>query len=628
MLRVILLGVCLFALAFVAEAKTKRAFIVGVGDYAELTDLKKTIGDADGYTNVFQDDLGFEVTRLSDPTLIEFLEAFDGFLRAIEPGDDIAFIFSGHGWSDGSDNYLALKDAPLEASEFALRRQTASLANDILAELKARQPGLLFAIIDACRDNPFDTGTRSVTKGLVRVEAVPGTLILYAAGARQKALDRLGPEDDSPYSVFTRSLLPQLQDPHRPLMRSVEDTRNEVETLAGTINHSQRPASYSDVSLDYCFAGANCAIGGEPLDPETEDWLFISSEGYGGVDKCTKYAVHLETYPDGQYAEVARSFLAQPACASRRTRFAGAQWLADLNGHEDAVYGVDYSASGRFVAGASRDNNAYLWVVGMGLNLFGNMTKFEGHTGPVLTVRFGPLEERIVTASEDNTARIWRSIGGEAQIVLDGHEHWVSYAEFSPFGTHVVTGSFDTSIRVWDAFTGEEVRRIDGHEGAVRSVRYSPDGSQLVSASNDGSVKVWNADTGELVRIVEETGFSPATYATFSPDGSKILVASQDKTARIWSEGAEPITLTGHDKSLWNAAFSADGELIATSAADFSGLIWDAVTGAEIGFVQSIGDGGANWVEFSPDGTKILASMAAGPVQLWELTFTDTAPVE
>ena len=50
MLRVVLLGVCLFALAFSADAKTKRAFIVGVGDYAELTDLKKTIGDADGYT--------------------------------------------------------------------------------------------------------------------------------------------------------------------------------------------------------------------------------------------------------------------------------------------------------------------------------------------------------------------------------------------------------------------------------------------------------------------------------------------------------------------------------------------------------------------------------------------------
>ena len=307
----ILMAVMLFG-SLSAQAE-KRAFVVGVGDYKELTDLQKTIGDANGYTEVFETDLGFQVTRLIDPSLEDFLNAFDTFLESIAPGDEIAFIFSGHGWSDGGDNFLALTDAPLQSSERMLKRATVSLSEDVLDELKSRKPGILFTIIDACRDNPFDLGTRTMTRGLVRQEMVQGTLVVYAAGARQKALDRLGPDDPSPYSVFTRSLLPKLRDPGRPLMRSVDEARNEVAMMATTIGHRQRPAVYSDISLDFCFGGT-CATETE-LDPETQDWVYLESASYTAVDPCTKYARHLETYPNGKFAAVARRNLANPPCA-------------------------------------------------------------------------------------------------------------------------------------------------------------------------------------------------------------------------------------------------------------------------------------------------------------------------
>ena len=618
MLRWIL--VCLVGLCLVlgADAKTKRALIVGVGDYKQLPDLQKTTGDATGYSEAFGGELGFEVTRLIDPGTIDFLEALDGFLQSIEPGDEVAFIFSGHGWSDGADNFLAMTDAPLESSEFALRRQTVSLSTDVLAEIKARKPGLLFAIVDACRDNPFDTGTRSVTRGLSRLEIVPGTLVVYAAGTRQKALDRLGPEDESPYSVFTRSLLPRLSDPANPLLRSVDETRSEVAMLASSINHEQRPAIYSDVSLDYCFSG-ECRLK-TVLDQETMDWVEISSVGYTTVDPCTKYARHLEQYPDGKFAEVARRNLANPPCARTRLQLKSVSWFGDLDGHTDEVYGVDYSLSGRYVASASADHTARLWIVGMTPSLYGQSTELKGHTAPVLTVRFSPNEERLITASEDGTARIWSALGEEARLVLDGHLGVVSYAEYSPFGDRVVTASYDETARIWDARTGEEVLRLTGHSGAVRSARFNFDASRIVTASNDGTVRVWDAETGEQLHMVE-SGEVPATYATFSQDGNRILVASADKAARIWSADGEVLELTGHDAPLWNAAFSADGEFVATSAMDLSGKIWDAETGALLAGVQDLSMFGANWIEFAPDGKKLVVSMKGGALQLWQLTF-------
>jgi len=302
-----------------AEAQTKRAFIVGVGDYADLSDLQKTIGDATGYAEVFSQDLDFEVTKLIDPDTDAFFEAFDTFVDSIQPKDQVAFIFSGHGWASGGENYLALSDAPREGTIRALERKTVSLPTDILEVLKAREPGLVFAIIDACRDNPFDTGTRGMQRGLVAVPREEGVAVLFAAGATQTALDRLPTDgaNGSPYSVFTRTLLPKLKDPQTPLARIYEDARTETALLAGSIEHEQRPAMYHELSIDFCFAGGDQCRVGVTLDQEQSDWLYISSDGYGHVNKCTKYERHLEKYPDGRFAEIAQRNLAAPECAQR-----------------------------------------------------------------------------------------------------------------------------------------------------------------------------------------------------------------------------------------------------------------------------------------------------------------------
>lgn len=242
----------------------KRAFVVGVQNYDELTPLTKTVADAEGYKKVFEDDLDFEVTTLIDPTFSQFLVALSEFQASIEPGDDVVFIFSGHGWSDGGRNFLAMRDAPLKSNAVVLERLTFDINGSVIAKFREKEPNMVVAIIDACRNNPFDLGTKSVTKGLVPQQTVPGTLIAYAAGANQFALDRLEPEDASPYSVFTRTLLPKLGDPSKPLMRSFDEARNQTASLAQTISHAQRPAIYSDISLDYCFSGACSTDGSSP----------------------------------------------------------------------------------------------------------------------------------------------------------------------------------------------------------------------------------------------------------------------------------------------------------------------------------------------------------------------------
>ena len=54
---------------------------------------------------------------------------------------------------------------------------------------------------------------------------------------------------------------------------------------------------------------------------------------------------------------------------------------------------------------------------------------------------------------------------------------------YSPDGTHLVTASPDDTARIWDATTGEHRTTLIGHTNAVTAVAYSPDGTHLVTAS-------------------------------------------------------------------------------------------------------------------------------------------------
>ncbi len=70
------------------------------------------------------------------------------------------------------------------------------------------------------------------------------------------------------------------------------------------------------------------------------------------------------------------------------------------------------------------------------------------------------------------------------------HNGWVYAVAFSPDGTKVLTGSDDSTARIWDVSSGQELHKL-AHEGSVSSVAFSPDGSKVVMGSGDGTAWTW-----------------------------------------------------------------------------------------------------------------------------------------
>ncbi|QEL13456.1 WD40 repeat domain-containing protein [Limnoglobus roseus] len=82
---------------------------------------------------------------------------------------------------------------------------------------------------------------------------------------------------------------------------------------------------------------------------------------------------------------------------------------------------------------------------------------------------------------------------GTEIFVLNGHTDSVTAVAFSPDGSRIVTGSEDKTARVWDAKTGTELLALMGHSEELFSVAFSPDGSRVATGSRDGTARIWDA---------------------------------------------------------------------------------------------------------------------------------------
>ena len=72
-------------------------------------------------------------------------------------------------------------------------------------------------------------------------------------------------------------------------------------------------------------------------------------------------------------------------------------------------------------------------------------------------------------------------------IAILDHGGAVWSVQFSPDGARIVTASYDNSARVWDARTGETIATLAGHGRGVSHAQFSPDGADRKSTRLNSS---------------------------------------------------------------------------------------------------------------------------------------------
>jgi tetratricopeptide (TPR) repeat protein len=141
---------------------------------------------------------------------------------------------------------------------------------------------------------------------------------------------------------------------------------------------------------------------------------------------------------------------------------------------------------------------------------------------------------RVVTVSENSTARAWNAHTGQPLGEPLGHGQGVVSASFSSDGLRVVTVSGDETAQVWDASTGLPLGEPLRHGQGVVSASFGSDGLRVITVSEDTTAQVWDATTGQPLGepLRHESRFQSAEL---SPDGLRVFTVSRDNTARVWA---------------------------------------------------------------------------------------------
>ncbi len=331
-------------------------------------------------------------------------------------------------------------------------------------------------------------------------------------------------------------------------------------------------------------------------------------------------------------------------------------------GHRGAVYTARFAPDGRTIASAGYDRRVLLWkpeelqpfnyarlLRGEAISVQPSIA-LEGHQAAVRHIEFSADGQWLLSASHDNTLKIWSARDGDAEThfvptgtllkTLRGHSGQVRGAAFSPHDRNMVaSGGYDHQVRLWNVAQYAEDRTIPGqflrgHGDAVLAASFSPHGDSVVTASRDRTAKTWNAKTGEELHNFREGHLYLASGGVFYPDGNHVATAAIDGSVSVWNTatGVETLKLTGTGASAV-LALSPDGrwmvtgrdvtETSATSDSERSEPltwnIWDAQSGR---IVRSLGGHAAEVTSaaFSPDGQLIFTGDARGRGNLWDAT--------
>jgi uncharacterized caspase-like protein len=216
----------------VARADEMRfALVIGNAGYQNgITKLSNPVNDASDMAALLKR-LGFNVILLTDVNYSQMRDGIRKFyeqLDAAPKGEAIAlFYYAGHGVQFDNENYLVPVDANVQYSD-DIPRMCLSVHRTILTSMEASRTALNIVILDACRNNPFPSSSRSITSGLVETQRAKGSFIAYATAPGSVASDGTGRN-----GLYTQELLKAMQIPGLLIEQVFKEVRRNVLKQSG-----------------------------------------------------------------------------------------------------------------------------------------------------------------------------------------------------------------------------------------------------------------------------------------------------------------------------------------------------------------------------------------------------------
>ncbi|WP_234685594.1 caspase family protein [Bradyrhizobium monzae] len=312
---------CMALSVSAAKADRRVAFVVGNGAYKNVAQLPNPPIDARAMASTLRN-VGFEVIEGSNLSRDQMTEKLLDFGRKAQGSDVAVFYYAGHGIAVGGSNYLLPVDADIK-SEMDVKLG-AAINIDLTLDQTMGDAKVKLVFLDACRDNPFaakiksNSATRSVNvqSGLAEMKSGEGTLIAFATGPGQTALD--GQEGNN--SPFTRALIDNITKPGVEIQQAMTSVRAQVneETHKGQLpwghtnligavylNPAQQTQQVANAAPTASSSAPAASASSSSDGVELEYWRSVKE-----TNKPEELNAYLSAYPNGQFKALALARLA------------------------------------------------------------------------------------------------------------------------------------------------------------------------------------------------------------------------------------------------------------------------------------------------------------------------------
>lgn len=223
------------------QAEPRTALIIGNGAY-EQGPLQNPPNDAQAMAEALRE-CGFEVIERIDAGRREMLQAIRAFGDSLKQGGVGVFYYAGHGIQVKGQNFLVPVGLEMKNEDEA--EDECVPVSSVVNKLESAGNRVNLVILDACRNNPFASGFRSQTRGLVGMDAATGTLVAYATAPGKVAADGQGE-----HGLYTAALLKYLKVPGLKVTDLFMKVRQEVWAASAG---EQVPWESSSLTGDFSF---------------------------------------------------------------------------------------------------------------------------------------------------------------------------------------------------------------------------------------------------------------------------------------------------------------------------------------------------------------------------------------